>query len=111
MANHTITAARATHKFLSSLSPKPKSPIKIGLTPMVGVNDISVEVFSLADAQKVLNFANGEGKDYVAFLGFWSLNRDANDCKGGDGEVDLEVSTGIVQGKWGFSLVLGVFGQ
>ena len=45
----------------------------IGITPMIGVNDVSSEVFYPSDAVVVRDFAIG--KD-LRWLGFWSENRD-----------------------------------
>jgi chitinase len=52
----------------------------IGITPMIGQNDVSGEVFSWADSQTVLAFAQQHG---VRRLAFWALNRDQA-CAGGD---------------------------
>jgi Glycosyl hydrolases family 18 len=53
---------------------------KVGITPMIGVNDISTEVFSLSNAQTVVNFANANS--YVGRLALWSLGRDNGSCAG-----------------------------
>ena len=45
----------------------------IGITPMIGQNDDSAEVFSEADAQTVVDFANSNG---IGRLAFWSVDRD-----------------------------------
>jgi chitodextrinase len=46
---------------------------KIELTPMIGVNDVSSEVFTLADITTVANYAKSAG---LAGVHFWSLDRD-----------------------------------
>jgi chitinase len=46
---------------------------KVGATPMVGQNDTSDEVFSLADAAGLNSFARSHGLGRVSM---WSLNRD-----------------------------------
>lgn len=45
----------------------------MGITPMIGVNDVTTEVFRPDDARYLLDFARG--KD-LRFLSFWSANRD-----------------------------------
>ena len=45
----------------------------IGLTPMIGVNDATAEVFTLADAKQLRDYANKTGLGWVAM---WSGNRD-----------------------------------
>jgi chitinase len=54
----------------------------VGITPMIGQNDVSSEVFGLADAQTVATFAKSKG---VGLLSFWAIQRD-KPCSGG---VDL----------------------
>ncbi|MGB3015450.1 MAG: hypothetical protein WBB41_12565 [Candidatus Nanopelagicales bacterium] len=47
---------------------------KVGITPMIGQNDLPGEVFTLDDAAAVNTFALDNG---VGLLSMWSLNRDA----------------------------------
>jgi chitinase len=46
---------------------------RVGITPMIGQNDVAGEVFTIADAQTVNAFAREEG---VGRLSMWSANRD-----------------------------------
>jgi GH18 family chitinase len=46
---------------------------QLGVTPMLGVNDITSEVFSTADAQQLEDFARARG---LGMLAMWSLGRD-----------------------------------
>ena len=46
---------------------------KVGLTPMIGMNDVTNEVFTQADAQELLAFAQQKG---IGRISIWSLNRD-----------------------------------
>ncbi|MGV1089527.1 MAG: Calx-beta domain-containing protein, partial [Mycobacterium sp.] len=46
---------------------------QLGVTPMLGVNDITSEVFTLADAQAVEDYARAKG---VGMIGLWSVTRD-----------------------------------
>ena len=45
----------------------------IGITPLIGDNDVQGEVFLLPDAQTVLTYAQTNGIDLIAF---WSAARD-----------------------------------
>ncbi|MBT2501470.1 carbohydrate-binding protein [Curtobacterium sp. ISL-83] len=49
------------------------APSKIEVTPMIGVNDASDEVFTLADVDTLTAYAKTNG---LAGLHFWSLDRD-----------------------------------
>ena len=49
------------------------SPNKIELTPMIGVNDVSSENFTVANAATVTSYAVSNG---LAGIHFWSLDRD-----------------------------------
>jgi len=68
-ATDTVTQLR---KLLPSLS-ESAAWAKIGITPMIGQNDVSSEIFTLADAKTVAAFAKSKG---VGLLAFWAINRD-----------------------------------
>jgi hypothetical protein len=53
----------------------------LGITPMIGQNDQAGEIFTIANAQSVVSFANSNG---VGRLAFWSIGRD-QPCPGGAG--------------------------
>lgn len=77
---------------------------KIGLTPMIGRNDLPGEIFEL-DAARAL-------KDYaveleVQRLSMWSLNRDASCASGEQGESATFTCSGVDQGTTRFSDLLG----
>jgi hypothetical protein len=52
----------------------------IGITPMIGVNDTSTEVFQLADASTLVGWANSNS--YINRLSYWSVGRDNGSCAG-----------------------------
>ncbi|HEY4292899.1 carbohydrate-binding protein [Luteibacter sp.] len=52
---------------------------KIEITPMIGVNDVSSETFTIADIDTVTTYA---ATNKLAGVHFWSLDRD-NPCGGG----------------------------
>lgn len=47
---------------------------RVGITPMIGQNDVAGEVFTIADAEVVNDFARTQG---VGLLSMWSANRDS----------------------------------
>ena len=51
----------------------------LGNTPMIGQNDSSGEIFTLADASTVESYAASKG---IALLSFWSEGRDNGGCPG-----------------------------
>ena len=80
MGSYAISAVQATHAQLAALWAKHKLPIapaalwgKLGCTPMIGLNDVLTELFSLADAKQVASFASAQG---LGLLSMWSTNRD-----------------------------------
>lgn len=54
---------------------------KIAVTPMIGVNDVAGETFTVEGAGKLAQFANDKG---LAWLSMWSATRDKA-CDGGAG--------------------------
>jgi chitinase len=80
MGAAAISAARGTVAAAAAVWPG-FGFAKLGITPMIGQNDSPGEIFSIANAQAVVNFANSNG---VARLAFWSIGRD-QPCPGGAG--------------------------
>ncbi len=86
MGDYAIRAAESLFQQLKSLYADRgivKSDMEfwnmIGVTPMLGVNDVASEVFTLSDAQKLLDYASTRG---LGLLSMWSANRD-KPCPGG----------------------------
>ncbi len=75
---------------------------KIGLTPMIGMNDIQSEVFTQQDAANMLAFAQQHGIDRISI---WSLNRDYQNTSGRINYVD-NFSSSLLQSPLEFSLLL-----
>jgi hypothetical protein len=76
MAQYGMAATRHLYGELRVLYPrKAKSAVweMIEITPMIGVNDIPTEKFTLADADKLSNFAKHFG---VGEVSMWLANRD-----------------------------------
>jgi chitinase len=68
----------------------------IEITPMIGRNDNSAEIFSIADAATLSTFVRQNG---LAGVHFWSLDRDKN-CGAGD---ILSTCDYLTAGAFGFT--------
>lgn len=77
----------------------------IGVTPMIGINDVNTEIFQLSDAEMLLNFANANS--YISRLSMWSVSRDNGSCP--NQGFASPVCSGISQTNWAFSNILGQF--
>lgn len=76
----------------------------VGVTPMIGVNDTPGEIFTVANAQSVLNVASTNG---YGLLSNWSISRDQS-CPNGGTQVSLSCS-GITQNPYDFATVFKPF--
>jgi hypothetical protein len=101
MALNAIQAAIATEAQISSLG----LSAKIGITPMIGVNDVASEVFTLADAQALLDYAQTDSN--VVRLSMWSVARDNGNSAGA--HYASPDSSGIAQHPYDFSTVFNHF--
>ena len=79
----------------------------IGVTPMIGINDVNTEIFQLADAQSLLNFANANS--YITRLSMWSVARDNGGCP--NQGFASPTCSGISQSNWAFSNIFKPFGN
>ncbi len=73
----------------------------VGVTPMIGMNDQTDEVFTPQDAQQLVAFAQQKG---IGRLSFWDLNRDQEDPAGALTYVDVN-SSSLVQTPLEFALL------
>jgi chitinase len=103
MGAKAIAAATAVHNQLLAIG----LDAKVGIVPMIGVNDNLTEIFDLADAQEVLDFANST--DWVENIGIWQLPRDRpSPLKDNTGTTLHPISTGSginAQDAWEFSKI------
>jgi chitinase len=112
MYENAVSAAEAAHRQLTGLYRDAGSELgsetvwrKIGLTPMIGQNDIQGEIFTLKDAEELSAYASAKG---VGRLSMWSLNRDRT-CSPNYPDVK-QVSdgcSGVEQGSATFATILG----
>ncbi|WP_140637327.1 glycosyl hydrolase [Methylibium rhizosphaerae] len=78
---------------------------RIELTPMIGVNDVVENVFTLEDAKALAGLVR---KHRMAGLHFWSLDRDTP-CSGGTNEVSpiCHSLTDRAPAAWSFTRTIG----
>jgi chitinase len=111
MLDASIAAAEATHTQLSALYKQAGQEVgaqtlwrRIGLTPMIGQNDVPGEVFGLDAAAGLNAFARENG---VGRLSMWSLNRDQTCSENyGDTTRVSDNCSGVDQGSSRFAQVL-----
>jgi cell division septation protein DedD len=72
MGTDAIQAAQNTLSFLQTVFPRATYSM-VGVTPMIGQNDDSAEVFTEADAHTLVSFAQ---RNHLGRLAFWSVDRD-----------------------------------
>ena len=112
MLTASQNAADATHRQLQVLYERAGIDIgpqaawrKIGLTPMIGQNDVKGEVFTLDDAKAFNTFAIERG---AGRMSMWSLNRDATCSENyADTTVVSDSCSGIDQEGLSFAALLG----
>lgn len=76
MGKYAIEACKNTEKQIRKIG----LGAKLGNTPMIGRNDVSVETFTLEDARELLDWANAN--DNVRLLSMWSITRDKSQGTG-----------------------------
>jgi hypothetical protein len=108
MGAAAISAARGLHDQLASLYPAKTSAqlwAMEGNTILPGIDDYpkKTEVTYLADAQRLLSFAQSNG---INTLSIWAIQRDNGGCPG---VTDSNSCSGIVQNTWDFSHLLEPF--
>jgi Glycosyl hydrolases family 18 len=101
MGTDAIDAIKATEQQLSNLGINPQ----IGVTPMIGVNDISSEVFKLPDAQQLVNYAQTDS--HVAEVSMWSVARDNGSTAGQN--YDSPTGSGVAQQPYAYSAIFHQF--
>jgi len=103
MGAASIQALRSVHAQLKTLYPARTDAQLWGMlaaTPMIGQNDNPQEVFTLADARLLIDFARAQG---MARLSFWATSRDNGGCPG---QTTASAScSGISQTPYAFSSI------
>lgn len=73
----------------------------VGLTPMIGVNDVTTEIFDLVDAVELRDFAVAQE---IGAVSMWSANRDQQ-CPGGVQPYASISCSSILQSPFQFSQI------
>ena len=108
MGQNAVDAANATFAQIQPVfSNRAPSDVRrmIGITPMIGLNDVSPEVFTLSDAQVLLTYANANNAGRIAM---WSATRD-KPCAGAP-QVAADCS-GVAQTPFAFANAFKSFTQ
>jgi chitinase len=109
MGDYAIAAARSTHDQLATLSGASRTDAElwamVGVTPMIGLNDVTTEIFDPTEARELLAFAEQYG---LGMLSMWSLNRDRQNPGGAIGYVEA-TSSSLAQSAWEFTGILSPF--
>lgn len=109
MGTHAMTAAQGTVsqlKAIPAFSGYSHAQLysNVGITPMIGQNDVSTEVFTLADATKVADFVKANG---VGQLSWWEMTRD-KPCAAGSQALYLCTVTSNPQWAYSRAFVTGL---
>ena len=78
---------------------------KVAVTPMIGVNDTSDEIFTVANARQLVAFAASK---HLAWLSMWSAGRD-QECAGGAASFAEPTCSSIVQTPDAFMDAFGAY--
>ncbi|MBV2154174.1 cellulose binding domain-containing protein [Kitasatospora sp. SUK 42] len=107
MGKYAIAAATATQAQVKSVLGLDDASAwrKVAVTPMIGVNDVASEVFTVADAKQLADFA---ATKHLAWLSMWSGTRDKACDGGAKGNADASCSS-IVQQPLDFTRTLGAY--
>ncbi|MGQ4418155.1 cellulose binding domain-containing protein [Streptomyces sp. SAS_269] len=103
-AEQAATATQAQVKSVLGLSDSAAWKT-VAVTPMIGVNDVSSEVFKVDDATQLVNFAKSKG---LGWLSMWSAARDKQ-CDGGTKPTADATCSSITQDKSAFAKAFGAF--
>jgi hypothetical protein len=104
MGQNAIDSTKATFAQLRDVFPGKSAAevwAMIGITAMIGRNDVSTEVFTLDDASRVLRFAHRRD---IGLLAFWNMQRDRQ-CPSPSPTARGDCS-GVAQGRFAFTKIL-----
>lgn len=97
-AEQAATATQAQVKSVLGLSDSAAWKA-VAVTPMIGVNDVTTEIFKVEDATQLVAFAKSKG---LGWLSMWSATRDKQ-CAGGAKNFADATCSSIVQDANAFS--------
>ncbi|MGW7264710.1 cellulose binding domain-containing protein [Streptomyces sp. NPDC054842] len=103
-AEQAATATQAQVKGVLGLSDSAAWKA-VAVTPMIGVNDVTSEIFKVDDATQLVNFAKAKG---LGWLSMWSATRDKQ-CAGGAKNYADATCSSVVQDQNAFSKAFGAY--
>ncbi|MGW6920624.1 glycoside hydrolase family 18 protein [Streptomyces sp. NPDC054950] len=103
-AEQAATATQAQVKSVLGLSDSTAWKT-VGVTPMIGVNDVTSEIFKVDDATQLVAFAKAKG---LGPLSMWSATRDKQ-CAGGAKNYADATCSSIVQTDYAFSKAFAAY--
>ncbi|MFD7990626.1 glycoside hydrolase family 18 protein [Streptomyces mexicanus] len=103
-AEQAATATQAQVKGVLGLSDSAAWKA-VAVTPMIGVNDVSSEVFKVDDAAQLVSFAQSKG---LGWLSMWSATRDKQ-CPGGAKNSADPTCSSIAQDPYAFSKAFAAY--
>ncbi|MEU1080944.1 cellulose binding domain-containing protein [Streptomyces sp. NPDC005908] len=77
----------------------------VAVTPMIGVNDVVTEIFTVQDATQLVDFARSKG---LGRLSMWSGTRDQQ-CPGGEKPAADATCSSVLQEKFAFSKAFAAY--
>ncbi|QBJ90671.1 sugar hydrolase [Streptomyces seoulensis] len=107
MGDYAIQAATATQAQIKGVLALSEDDAwkTVGVTPMIGVNDVSTEIFKVDDASQLVDFAKSKG---IGSLSMWSGTRDKQ-CDGGTKPTADATCSSITQDKFAFAKAFAAF--
>ncbi|MFI6682485.1 cellulose binding domain-containing protein [Streptomyces sp. NPDC050485] len=107
MGDYAIQAATATQAQIKGVLGLSDAAAwkAVAVTPMIGVNDVNVETFTVADATKLVDFAKSKG---LGWLAMWSAARDQQ-CPGGAKTSADPTCSSITQAPLAFTKAFGSY--
>ncbi|MFI9645977.1 cellulose binding domain-containing protein [Streptomyces sp. NPDC052040] len=103
-AEQAATATQAQIKSVLALSDSAAWKT-VAVTPMIGVNDVSTEIFKVDDATQLVGFAQSKG---LGGLSMWSAARDKQ-CPGGAKSYADPTCSSVTQEAFAFSKAFAAF--
>ncbi|MFD0023219.1 cellulose binding domain-containing protein [Streptomyces sp. NPDC058382] len=107
MGEYAIQAATATQAQIKGVLGLSDADAwkAVAVTPMIGVNDVSTEIFKVEDATQLVEFAQEKG---LGWLAMWSGTRD-KECEGGAKPTADATCSSIAQEPLAFTKAFGAY--
>lgn len=107
MGTYAVQAATATQAQLKGVLGLSDAAAwkTVAVTPMIGVNDVTTEIFKVDDATQLVKFAQEKG---IGWLSMWSSNRD-KECPGGAQNSADATCSSIVQEPLAFAKAFATY--